>query len=44
MTHEVTEEGGELDFLDRLARTTSRRKFLQWSGLTHRGGGARMQR
>jgi Ferritin-like domain len=29
-----TDGGKELEFLDQLARTTGRRKFLHWSGLT----------
>jgi hypothetical protein len=34
MSMKLPETGGELDFLDQLARTTSRRNFLQWSGIT----------
>jgi hypothetical protein len=34
MSTKVPENGRELAFLDGLARTTGRRKFLQWSGLT----------
>lgn len=30
----LTEQDGELGFLDRLARTTGRRTFLHWAGLT----------
>jgi hypothetical protein len=34
MSTKLPEKGEELGFLDQLARTSSRRKFLQWSGLT----------
>jgi ferritin-like protein len=34
MSTRLPEKGGELGFLDGLARTSSRRKFLQWSGVT----------
>lgn len=34
MSTKLPEKGGELEFLDGLARATSRRRFLQWSGLT----------
>lgn len=34
MTMRLPAGDGELGFLDRLARTTGRRRFLQWSGLT----------
>jgi hypothetical protein len=34
MSTKLPEKGGELGFLDQLARTSSRRSFLQWSGLT----------
>jgi hypothetical protein len=34
MTTRLLEGEGELNFLDRLARTTGRRNFLQWAGVT----------
>lgn len=34
MSTTLPEQDGELRFLDRLARTTGRRSFLQWAGLT----------
>jgi hypothetical protein len=34
MAQQLPEGGKELAFLDQLARTTGRRKFLHWSGLT----------
>src|SRR5918993_1326174 len=34
MPKTVTDGEGELNFLDQLARTTDRRTFLHWSGLT----------
>ena len=34
MSTKLPEKSGELEFLDSLARATSRRTFLQWSGLT----------
>lgn len=34
MSTKLPEKDRELDFLDRVARSTSRRTFLQWSGLT----------
>ena len=34
MSQKVSDGGKELNFLDQLARTTGRRTFLHWSGLT----------
>ncbi len=34
MAQKIDDGGKELEFLDQLARTTGRRKFLHWSGLT----------
>src|SRR5918997_2999328 len=34
MSQKVSDGGKEQNFLDQLARTTGRRKFLHWSGLT----------
>ena len=34
MSTKLPEKDGELRFLDQLARTTSRRSFLQWSGVS----------
>lgn len=34
MNTRLPEKNGELHFLDRLARTTGRRTFVQWAGLT----------
>ena len=34
MSTKLPEKGGELEFLDSLARASTRRKFLQWSGMT----------
>jgi Ferritin-like domain len=34
MSTKLPEKGGELGFLDQLARSSGRRTFLQWSGLT----------